>query len=110
MPKYIVHFTFILFMITALSGVWMRAFAFYPDFSIPYSNILHGHSHLALLGWAFLGVFVIFLIGYWKKIKQKRHAVAIAVTLFIVTIVMFAAFLYQGYALYSIALSDRQST
>jgi hypothetical protein len=105
MPKYIVHFTFILFMITALSGVWMRAFAFYPDFSIPYSNILHGHSHLALLGWAFLGVFVIFLIGYWKKIKQKRHAIAIAVTLFIVTIVMFAAFLYQGYALYSIALS-----
>jgi hypothetical protein len=105
MPKYIVHFTFIFFMITALSGVWMRAFAYYPDFLVPYSNILHGHSHLAILGWAFLGVFVIFLVNYWQDIKQKRQAIAIAVTLFIVTILMFAAFLYQGYAMFSIALS-----
>jgi len=105
MPRYIVHFTFIFFMITALSGVWMRAFAFYPDFSVPYSNILHGHSHLAILGWAFLGVFVIFLVNYWKELEQKKQAIAIAVTLFVVTAVMFAAFLYQGYALFSIALS-----
>ncbi len=105
MPKYIIHFTFILFIITALSGVWMRAYAYYPDFPVEYSNILHGHSHLAILGWAFLGVFVIFLNNIWQELKQKKQAIAIAVTLFVVTVLMFAAFIYQGYALFSIVLS-----
>ncbi|GAB3789984.1 hypothetical protein [Virgibacillus kimchii] len=105
MPRYIIHFTFIFFIITAISGVWMRAFAYYPDFPVPYTNILHGHSHLAILGWAFLGVFAIFLINYWQDLKQKKQAIAIAVTLFIVTLLMFAAFIYQGYAMFSIALS-----
>ncbi|MBY7142320.1 hypothetical protein KFZ56_04265 [Virgibacillus sp. NKC19-3] len=105
MPRYIVHFTFIFLTITALSGVWMRVFPFYPDFTIPYSNILHGHSHLAILGWAFLGVFMVFLVHYWETFKHQKEAITIAITLFIVTILMFVAFLYQGYASFSIVLS-----
>lgn len=83
----------------------MRLFAFYPDLPVEYANILHGHSHLAIMGWAFLGVFIIFLASYWNKLQHKKQAIAIAVSLFIVTVLMFAAFIYQGYALFSIALS-----
>lgn len=105
MPKTFTHFTFLLFIITALSGLWMRAIPFLPNSVIPYSNILHGHSHLAILGWAFLGVFIILLAILWPSIKNKQHAIMLTITIFIVSLVMFIAFLLQGYALFSIILS-----
>ncbi|PAV29228.1 hypothetical protein CIL05_12590 [Virgibacillus profundi] len=105
MPKIFVHFTFFFFILTALSGVWMRAFPFYPDFSASYTNILHAHSHLAILGWAFLGVFIVFLSIYWKTIKRKNEAIALTCTIFVISFFMFLAFIYQGYAVYSIVLS-----
>lgn len=105
MPKTFVHFTFLFFIITALSGLWMRAMPFFQIASIPYSNILHGHSHLAILGWAFLGVFIILLALLWPSIKNKQHAIILTCTIFIVSIVMFIAFLMQGYASFSIIMS-----
>src|SRR5699024_32980 len=72
---------------------------------IPYTNVLHAHSHLAILGWAFLGTFIIFLSIQWDYNKRKKEAKAISVTLFITSLVMFIAFLYQGYGLVSIILS-----
>jgi len=104
-PRIFVHFSLIFFILTALSGVIMRVFPFYPFDGIPYTNILHGHSHLAILGWAFLGVFTVFLSVGWPSIRQKKQAAAIVCTLFITSLIMFAAFLYEGYALYSIIMS-----
>lgn len=106
MPRVFVHFTFFLFLLTASSGIWMRAFSFYPNTGIPYTNVMHGHSHLAILGWAFLGVFILFLTLFWKSIKQKAQAVILTVTLFAASFLMFVAFIYQGYGLYSIILSS----
>lgn len=105
MPRTFIHFTFLLFIITALSGLWMRATPFLPPQSMPYSNILHGHSHLAILGWAFLGVFIILLSLLWPAITNKQHAVILTATIFIVSIIMFIAFLMQGYGLFSIIMS-----
>ncbi|SHG22535.1 hypothetical protein [Ornithinibacillus halophilus] len=105
MPRVFIHFTFFFFIITALSGVWMRYFPFNSNTSIPYENVLHGHSHLALLGWTFLGAFVIFLSINWKKIRAKKQAIVIVVSLFITSLVMFIAFFYQGYAVFSIVMS-----
>lgn len=66
MPKTFIHFTFIFFTLTAFSGVWMRFYTINPTTIIPYTNVLHGHSLLAMLGWAFLGVLIVFLsIFYW---------------------------------------------
>lgn len=48
MPRYFIHFTFILFLLTALSGVWLRSVPFFPFTSLPYDNILHAHSHIAI--------------------------------------------------------------
>lgn len=106
MPKYFVHLTFLLFIITAITGFIMRAMPFQNTFAnIPFENILHAHSHLALLGWCFLGAFLIFVALFWENFKNSKEVSAIIITTFIVTIIMFIAFLAQGYALYSIILS-----
>src|SRR5690625_1340376 len=107
MPKAFTHMTFFFFFLTALSGVWMRLYPLNLELAFPYDHILHGHSHLAILGWTFLGVFVIFLALFWQKFsgKEKAEAKLITYILFIITTIMFAAFLYQGYALYSIIVS-----
>lgn len=105
MPKIFIHFTFFFFMITALSGLFMRVAPFMKVSFIPYANILHAHSHIALLGWTFLGVFIIFLAIQWSSIKNKLHSVLLTITLFIVSLLMFIAFLRQGYGLFSIIMS-----
>ncbi|MEC1695517.1 hypothetical protein [Schinkia azotoformans] len=102
MPRVFIHFTFLFFFLTALSGVWMRFFFIKQNEIIPYTHILHGHSHLAMLGWAFIGAFVIFLSIFWKKVKQKKQAISILFSLCIVSLLMFIAFLYQGYNVLSI--------
>ncbi|TCJ02816.1 hypothetical protein [Cytobacillus praedii] len=106
MPRLFVHFTFFFFTLTALSGVWMRFVPFNPTSSIPYTNVLHGHSHLAILGWAFLGAFIIFLSVYWRTIRQRNQAIALTMMLFFTSLLMFAAFLYQGYGIISIVMSS----
>ncbi|WP_106498045.1 hypothetical protein [Lentibacillus sp. Marseille-P4043] len=106
MPRLFVHFTFLLFLLTALSGLWMRFFPLYPKMGLAYTNVMHGHSHLAILGWAFLGILIIFLTLFWKSIRQKKQAICLTITLFITSFLMFIAFLYQGYGLYSIIMSS----
>lgn len=72
---------------------------------MPYDNILHGHSHLALIGWLFAAAFLIFLYIYRDDLKDKLQPKLIFITLIIVSLLMFFAFLYQGYAIFSIATS-----
>src|SRR5699024_10800672 len=104
MTKYI-HISFFFFLITALSGVWMRYYLISPTPAVAYDYILHAHSHIALLGWLFIAVFSIFLYLYRKEITAKKHACIILLFLFIVSFLMFFAFLYQGYAVFSIVFS-----
>src|SRR5699024_2489326 len=98
-------FTFFFFFLTAFTGVWMRLYPIIPNISLPYKHVLHGHSHLAILGWTFLSVVIIFLTIYWHKLKSKTEAKALIITLFLVTLTMFLTFLYQSYGLYSIIMS-----
>lgn len=104
MKKY-VYATFLFFILTALTGIWMRAYLLSPTPWIDYDHILHAHSHLALLGWIFIGAFIIFLSLYWEKIESRKHALVILAALVISSLLMFFAFLYQGYGVFSIALS-----
>lgn len=105
MPKIFLHFAIFLFVITGLSGVFMRYTPFLNSLLIKYEYVLHAHSHIAILGWAFLGVFVIFLSLFWKNIKEKKHAIILTSTIFVVSFIMFISFLYEGYATYSIIMS-----
>lgn len=107
MPKSFTHMTFFFFFLTALSGVWMRLYPLNLKISFPYPNVLHSHSHLAILGWTFLSIFIIFLTLFWHQMKEKAKAEAklLITILFIVTFIMFITFLYQSYGLYSIIMS-----
>lgn len=105
MPRFFIHFSFFLFVITGLSGLWMRFLSVTPSDTTPYAHILHAHSHLAILGWALLGVFTIFFALFWTGIKRKRQAILLVSTLFVISLFMFLAFLYQGYGVFSIILS-----
>ncbi len=104
MKKYI-HMTFLLLLLTAISGVWLRAFGLWPSTTMPYDNVLHAHSHLALIGWLFIAAFLIFLLFYKEDFQDKIHPKLILMTLIATSIFMFLAFLYQGYGILSIALS-----
>lgn len=99
------HFAFFMLLLVALSGVFMRTYPFLAQPQIPYDNVLHAHSHLGLLGWEFLAVFIIFLAIFWKNILHQREAITICVFLVVVSLLMFLAFLLQGYSLFSIILS-----
>lgn len=107
MSAYVKHFAFIFLLLTGLSGMWLRLYSLFSDVHLlPYDHILHAHSHIAVLGWCFLAAFIIYCHMIWDEIQAKKEAVLIAITTFIVSILMFIAFLYQGYALYSIILSS----
>lgn len=105
MPKPMTHITFLFLFLTALSGVWMRLLPMLPNITFPYDNVLHAHSHLAILGWTFLSVVIIFLTLYWRQLQAKTEAKLLLTTLTIVTLIMFLTFLYQSYGLYSIIMS-----
>lgn len=105
MPKSFIHYTLAFFFITALSGVWMRVFSFYPTTFLPYDHFLHAHSHTAVLGWTFIGAFIVFLSIFWNQMKQKKEATIIVIILAIVSILMFIAFIIQGYGAFSISMS-----
>lgn len=104
MTKTTLHISLFLFVLTALTGIWMRLTPF-VDILLPYEHILHAHSHTAMLGWAFIGCIAIFLKLFWAEIKNKKEAKWIVWALFIDTILMLIAFLYQGYGVLSIAMS-----
>lgn len=106
MPRYLIQLTFILLSVTALSGLWIRLNHLFPATSFTAQDfLLHAHSHLALLGWAFLGVFLLFIHLTWKELKEQKQAIFIFISAFAVTILMGVAFLQQGYATWSILFS-----
>src|SRR5699024_5716884 len=93
MSKRYVHFAFLFLFITALTGVWMRMFPFSINVQkIPYDHILHAHSHIAILGWTFLAVVLLYIFIMWDHLPNKKHAKAIIFTISIVTFFMFLAF------------------
>ncbi len=107
MPKYVVHFTFLFFFLTSITGVWMRLYSLSDEVHfLPYDHILHAHSHIAILGWTFLAMLVLYLKINWKYLDHlQKEAKGICISTGILTFFMFIAFLLQGYALYSIIFS-----
>jgi len=104
MKQRFIHIAYFFFFLTALSGAWMRLNLFVDTSSfIPYTNLLHAHSHIAVLGWTFFGVFILFAVLMNKQ--SSKFVTYLAISLFLVTGAMFIAFLMQGYALYSIIFS-----
>ncbi len=92
------------FIIAALLGVLLRSFHAI-EIPVTYKFIVHTHSHIALLGWVYMG-----LTTLLYKLFLKRKEVALKYRLIFwftqFTLVgMLVTFPFQGYALFSIIFS-----
>ncbi len=94
------------FLIACVFGLLMRfMYLFLLDF-LNYSFLLHAHSHVAMLGWVYMIVYVLVVHFFIPKEKSQKP---IYNRLFWLTefsvIGMMIAFPIQGYALFSIIFS-----
>ncbi|MBD0778410.1 hypothetical protein HPE56_11450 [Maribacter sp. ANRC-HE7] len=92
------------FVIAAFFGVVLRSF---HSFEIPinYKFVVHGHSHIALMGWVYMGLttllYKLFLANKALEVKYRRIFWFTQLTL----VGMLVTFPFQGYALFSIVFS-----
>jgi hypothetical protein len=93
------------FLIASLMGLLMRYVYLFP-LNINYSFLLHAHSHVAMLGWAYLMIYVLIVRFFIPKEKSSKpiYNQLFWITEFAV-IGMMVTFPIQGYALFSIIFS-----
>ena len=94
------------FLVAALMGLVLRG-AFVWEISwLDYRNMMHGHSHVAMLGWVYLALYV--LIGY-RFIPSEKWQKPVYSRLFWFTqftiVGMMVSFPIQGYGAVSITFS-----
>lgn len=94
----------VFFLIASLLGLTMRGFHFF-EIPLDYRNILHAHSHLALLGWGFMALMggIIFSLEKPKDLVPRYGMLFIALLLAVVG--MLLSFPVQGYGAVSISFS-----
>ncbi|MBZ4044744.1 cbb3-type cytochrome c oxidase subunit I [Flavobacterium hibisci] len=94
------------FLIACVFGLLLRFMYLFPLDFLNYSFLLHAHSHVAMLGWVYMIVFVLIVHFFIPKQKSQKP---IYNRLFWLTefsvIGMMIAFPIQGYALFSIIFS-----
>ncbi|MDN3670683.1 hypothetical protein QWY93_15270 [Echinicola jeungdonensis] len=101
-----VSISLINFFIAALMGLLLRS-AFVWEFNwLEYRNMLHAHSHLAMLGWVYLILFSL-LIDYFvpEEKKQKPFYNRLFWGTQFAVFGMMVSFPIQGYGLFSISFS-----
>jgi hypothetical protein len=96
---------FLNFLVASVMGLLMR-FSYLFPLEINYIYLLHAHSHVAMLGWTYLMIYVLIVVFYIPRDKRKKP---IYNQLFwsteITVIGMMVSFPIQGYALFSILFS-----
>lgn len=92
------------FFLAGLLGLVLRLF-FVTPIPINYRFIVHTHSHIALLGWVYLGLISIFYKMYFKPDSDNRRFRYIFWFTNFTLLGMLLSFPFQGYALFSIIFS-----
>jgi hypothetical protein len=94
-----VLFTSLLFLLfTAIMGCLLRFYAAGIDAGLKFGNLLHAHSHTAMMGWVYVAISS---LVYLLFIEKPGFKVLFGVTLASV-FGLLVAFLIQGYGLFSI--------
>lgn len=91
--------------LVAAIGTWLR-YMFVSPVQFPvFENLLHAHSHFAILGWLYNALYIAIVYLYVKDpTKQKKYNILFWVTQISIG-GMLVSFTLQGYATYSIAFS-----
>ncbi|MBK6264946.1 hypothetical protein JKA74_07850 [Marivirga sp. S37H4] len=94
------------FLIAALMGLLLR-FAFVWEIPwLDYRHMLHGHSHIAMLGWIYLALYAFFVDFFVPPDKQKKPFYSRLFWFTQLSVVgMMVSFPIQGYAAVSITFS-----
>ena len=104
--KHWILFSFFNFLIASLMGLILRGAFIWELQWFEYRNMMHGHSHVAMLGWVYLALYV--LIGHFF-LPKKTWAKPIYTWLFwfiqITVLGMMISFPIQGYGAVSISFS-----
>lgn len=94
------------FFIAALMGLLLRLMYVAPVEGLNFQFLMHGHSHIAMLGWVYLMLYaLIFHFFIPKKEQQKPVYNRLFWITQIAVIGMMVSFPGQGYALFSITFS-----
>ena len=93
----------IFLFVTALLGAFLRMQFAYPIPNVNYRFFVHGHSHVAFLGWAFNGLF--FLITRFFFNDYIKRFLRLFVFMQICMVGMLISFPIQGYGAVSIIFS-----
>ncbi|MEZ5055634.1 MAG: hypothetical protein R2879_01220 [Saprospiraceae bacterium] len=73
MPRYWFHIALINFLAAAALGALMR-YAFVAELPLlEYRNIMHGHSHTAMLGWIYLGLYGLLVENFLSKENLSKR-------------------------------------
>ena len=102
MPKKHVFVCLLNFFVAALLGLALRYF-FVQPMGVNYRFLTHAHSHIAMLGWVYLMLFVLF-VQYFVPEKKPIYTKLFWITQFAVLGMLFS-FPFQGYAAVSITFS-----
>ncbi|RNL77408.1 hypothetical protein ED312_20975 [Sinomicrobium pectinilyticum] len=92
------------FFLTSLMGILLRAYPI-ADFSFNYRFLVHAHSHIALLGWIYVGLTAVIYHLFLGDIKQSGVYRNIFRTTQVALIGMLVTFPFWGYHPYSIFFS-----
>lgn len=92
------------FFIVAFLGVFMRMFHI-VDIDVNYKNILHTHSHIALLGWVYTALTTIIYQLYLSNKQLEKPYKKLFWSTQISILGMMFTFPFTGYALFSIIFS-----
>lgn len=102
MQKKLVLVCLINFLIAGLMGLTLRYFYVNPV-AINYRYLTHAHSHVAMLGWVYLMLYL-FIVHHFVPKKKPVYNILFWITEFSV-IGMMLSFPFQGYAAISITFS-----
>ncbi|MBB3111154.1 hypothetical protein FHS18_003222 [Paenibacillus phyllosphaerae] len=106
MPNSWIRYPFLYLLVTALAGVLLRGMALLPTVPDLYERLLHAHSHIALLGWGYSALYILYVKLYIPDEQQRSRFLKVNWLFTQVTIVlMFLAFTIQGYGFFSIFFS-----
>jgi len=103
--QYQVNSALLYLLIAAALGVFLRSLHVF-DIDVNYNFIKHGHSHIALLGWVYIGLTTVLYALFLKQsetIARKYRWIFIGTQ--ITLIGMLVTFPIQGYAFLSITFS-----
>lgn len=103
--KFQIKSALVYFLIAAFFGVVLRMTDLI-DLPLEYRHIVHGHSHIALLGWAYVAMIAILSKLYLVNPESDKQYKWILSLTHISIIGMMIAFPFQGYALVSIIFSS----